>query len=141
MATGTTAIAIVTATTPMYYHNLLIPSLTPNTILDLHVPTTITDATGDRSIVKPYSLGEYKDQPPLGQIQRISLSVEHDLLALADSTSRVTLARLPKEVEEEDNADNAEAEEDEGELDIVGQFKVKKSRKSDEWVGLEVTQR
>jgi hypothetical protein len=73
---------------------------------------------------------------------------------LADTTHRITLTsfpepRTPKGSEEKDNeksngAEQEEEDEDEEEdqdLKVQAQFQVKPARKSDSWVGLELTSR
>lgn len=73
---------------------------------------------------------------------------------MADTTHRITLTsfpqpRTPKKSEERENgksngAEQEEEDEDEDEdqdLKVQAQFQVKPARKSDSWVGLEVTSR
>jgi len=72
------------------YHTFLTPSLTPNAVLDISLPTHWNPSSSggnksvaDKSIVRQFELGTWKEEAPLGSIRK--LAVREGIVSLASA--------------------------------------------------------
>jgi hypothetical protein len=76
------------------FHNVLAPCLAPNALLDISLPTSLAkgETLEQRSVVRQFELGSYKDSEPLGLIKKISIGErdENKVVSRTFSMSEMT---------------------------------------------------